>query len=147
MHIQECYSSIEKQNRCRLYRNIKPNYKMESYLLNNYNKELRQCLTKIRMCSHKLLVERGRWQRPKLEYRDRLCTMCEERDIEDEYHVLMKCTYFSIIRKKYLRSYYSHRPSMFKFQKLLTTDNKRDLFRLMLYIQIVLKMYNSGLTQ
>ena len=33
------------------------------------------------------VVERGRWSKPKVEYIDRLCTLCDERDIEDEYHI------------------------------------------------------------
>ena len=33
------------------------------------------------------VVGRGRWSKPKVEYIDRLCTLCDERDIEDEYHI------------------------------------------------------------
>ena len=38
---------------------------------------------------HTFFVERGRWSNPKVEYIDRLCSLCDQRDIEDEYHILL----------------------------------------------------------
>ena len=67
---------------------------MENYLKCNYHRDFRQYLTKLRLSSHKFLVERGRWVKPKINYHERLCTLCDENDIEDEYHILMKCSYF-----------------------------------------------------
>ena len=52
--------------------------------------------------SHKLLVERGRWVKPKINYCDRLCTLCHKHDIQDEYHALMICSRYESLRKKYL---------------------------------------------
>ena len=54
------------------------------------NRDLKQCLSKIRLSSHKFYVERGRWSKPKIEYINRLCTLCDERDNEDEYNILLK---------------------------------------------------------
>ena len=145
IHIQECFGEIDKSNRCRLYRNIKDTYEMEPYLLINYNRELRQCLTKMRLSSHKLFVERGRWLKPNVVYEQRTCTVCDSKDIEDEYHVLIKCPHYTDLRKKFIKSYYYCRPSMYKFLKLMTSTNKRELFRLMTCIKFVLKDYNSRL--
>ena len=68
-------------------------------------------LTKIRLSSHTFLVERGRWVKPKINYHERLCTLCDENDIEDEYHILMKCNYCVNLREKYTSKKYYNRPS------------------------------------
>ena len=66
----------------------------EFYLRQQYNGHLRQGLSKIRLSSHKFFVEIGRWSKPKVEYIDRLCTLCDQRDIEDEYHINDMSTLF-----------------------------------------------------
>ena len=119
---------------------------MENYLKCNYHRDFRQYLTKLRLSSHKFLVERGRWVKPKINYHERLCTLCDENDIEDEYHILMKCKYFVNLREKYISKKYYKRPSMYKFQKLMNTT-KRELYRLMLFIKCIFKEYNSRLTE
>ena len=134
---QECYSSIENNSRCMLYKHLKPVYSMENYLKCNYHRDFRQYLTKLRLSSHTFLVERGRWVKPKINYHERLCTLCDENDIEDEYHILMKCKYFVNLREKYISKKYYKRPNMYKFQKLMNTT-KRELYRLMLFFH---KMY------
>ena len=73
---------------------------MKNYLKCNYHKDLRQYLTKLRLSSHNFLVGRGRWVKTKINYHEGLCTLCDENDIEDEYHILMKCSYFVNFRKE-----------------------------------------------
>ncbi|ELU10817.1 hypothetical protein CAPTEDRAFT_200258 [Capitella teleta] len=56
----------------------------------------RRALTKFRLSSHNLAIERGRWSRtPRHE---RLCTDCDLNAIQDEEHVLSVCPRFQIIR-------------------------------------------------
>ena len=43
----------------------------------------RKTLTKLRLSSHKLLIERGRWLN--ILHKDKLCTLCNK--LEDEFHV------------------------------------------------------------
>ena len=96
----------------------------------------------------KFLVESGRWTKPKIlvDYHERLCTLCDENYIEDEYHILMKCKYFVNLREKYISRKYYKRPSTYKFQKLMNTT-KRELYRLMLFIKCIFKEYNSRLIE
>ena len=42
IHIQECYSSIENNSRCMLYKHLKPVYSIKNYLKCNYHRDLRQ---------------------------------------------------------------------------------------------------------
>ena len=70
IYVQQCFGEVRDSSRCRLYREIKFTFEMEPYLQNNCNGELRQCLTKIRLSSHKFLVERGRWAKPQISYQE-----------------------------------------------------------------------------
>ena len=63
--------------------------------------------------------------------------------IQDEYHVLMVCPHYTILRKKYVKAYYYERPSMYKFIQLMKSDNKRDQFRLMVYANLLIKYFNN----
>ena len=143
MYMQSCHEDIQLSSRCRLYKELKDNHEMEPYLQRNINRALRITLTKLRLSSHKLLVERGRWLKPKIEYSNRLCTLCSKIDIQDEYHVLMVCPHYTILRKKYIKAYYYERPSMYKFIQLMKSDNKRDQFRLMVYANLLIKDFNN----
>ena len=100
-------------------------------------------MTKLKLSSHKLLVERGRWLKPKIEYGNRLCTLCSKIAIQVEYHVLMVCPHYTILRKKYVKAYYYERSSMYKFIQLMKSDNKRDQFRLMVYANLLIKDFNN----
>ena len=147
MYVQQCFGEIRDSSRCRLYREIKFTFEMEPYLQNNCNCELRQCLTKIRLSSHKFLVERGRWAKPQIIFQERKCTLCGQLDVEDEHHVLLICSQYSGLRAKFIRKQFYVKPSMLKFQKLLTTTNSKDLQRLMTFIKLTFRDYNSSLTQ
>ena len=138
IHIQDCYSSIKNNSRCMLYKHLKPVYSMENYLKCNYHRDLRQYLTKLRLSNHKFLVEKARWTKPNIDYRERLCTLCDKNDIEDEYHILMKCNYFVNLKEKYISRKYYKRQNMYTFQKLMNTT-KRELYRLMLFIKCIFK--------
>ena len=76
------------------------------------DKKLRTSYTKFRLGSHKLLVERGPWMKPKLQYEMRKCTICNNEDIEDEYHVTLVCQQFKDLQTKYINKYYYTRTSI-----------------------------------
>ena len=65
------------------------------------DKNLRTSYTKFRLSSHKLLVERGRWMKHKLQYEMRKCTLCDSENIEDEYHVTLECQQLKDLRTNY----------------------------------------------
>jgi hypothetical protein len=45
-------------------------------------------ISKLRCGSHNLFVETGRWNRPLIPRANRICQLCNQNQIEDEYHVL-----------------------------------------------------------
>ena len=62
------------------------------------------------------MVERGRWIKPKIQYNDRKCRLCNNNDIQDGYHItctcMLRCTYHNEIRRKTIKWYYHRHPSM-----------------------------------
>ena len=65
-------------------------------------KKFRIALTKLRVSSHRLEIEMGRWARPeRIEFDDRKCKLCNK--LEDEFHFVLECPLYDDIRKKYIR--------------------------------------------
>ena len=77
---EEWKECLENSSKCYLYRG----FKMEEYLY-KFPDDLRICLSKYRMCNHKLPIEVGRHNNIYRKYR--LCKICDK-DLGDEYHIL-----------------------------------------------------------
>ncbi len=145
MHAQQCLADIEISSKCKFYSSIKLQYGPDMYMDISVSRNIRRYYTKLRLSSHKLLVERGRWTKPKINYEDRKCTFCNSGEIDDEYHLVMTCDFFKDLRRKYIKPYYYRHPSMYKCIELFNNTNRRELFRLMLFIKHALTLYNDNL--
>ena len=64
----------------------------------------RRHFTKLRISAHNLIVETGRYTRPKTQLADRLCLLCDKSEIEDEYHMLMSCPTYSNERETFIKA-------------------------------------------
>ena len=81
-----------------------------------------QALTKLRVSSHRLAVEVGRWNKPvRTPIDDRKCIFCNV--LVDEYHFVLECPIYVYMIKKYISKYYWNHPSMFKFINLINNTN------------------------
>ena len=70
-------------------------YEIEKYLsLKSY--ENRRALSKLRIRSHNLLVETGKWYN--IEINQRICKQCDQYKIEDEFHLIFECPKYSELR-------------------------------------------------
>ena len=79
----------------------------------------RKAMGQLRISSHKLMIERGRWK--DIVHKKITCLHCQV--FEDEYHVVIVCLKYTVIRKQYIKPYYTEKPCMFKFIQLLKTHN------------------------
>ena len=113
-----------------LYRYVKTEFGYANYLDHVRNKSLRHEITKIRVSSHTLRIQTGRYGRNRLERNERLCMYCDNRLIDDEYHFICECPKLDYIRAKYIKDYYRTRPNTYKLCKLLSTQNKVDIINL-----------------
>ena len=54
----------------------------------------------------------------------RICNLCDENIIGDEFHYILECNYFNNVRKKYIDDCYRKRPNIIKFGELISIKNK-----------------------
>ena len=61
----------------------------------------------------------------------------------DEYHVVLKCRRFAILRKKYIPNSLVQKPSMFEFIKLINTEDENKLRKLGIFCHKAFNEYNN----
>ena len=92
-------SSLRRQiqdNKLYTFSNIYSNVSLQDYLSFGLPKDKTRELAKLRISAHDLLIERGRYFRPRIPRESRLCTSCNE--IEDEEHFMLYCSMNSALR-------------------------------------------------
>ena len=72
------------------YREFKNRVKFESYLSDITNRKYRVTFTKFRLSDNGLMIEKGRYKRPKILREQRFCPFCPTK-VEDESHFPMQC--------------------------------------------------------
>ena len=122
------HSQLPKQSTGKLssYVKFKSNFGLEKYLLKlNFNS--RRSLTKLRISSHRLGIERGRYTN--IPRHDRICSRCNVNEIDDEIHYLFKCSLFNTDRDQLHTCIATSCPNFTnlnlenKFIWLMTTEN------------------------
>ena len=98
--------------------------------------KLRYSLTRLRVSSHRLNIECGRWTRPNIiPVNERKCQNCNV--LEDEYHFVFECRLYNELRKQYIPSFYRKNPNMHKCIQLLSIENPSLLRKLSFYVHKV----------
>ena len=93
-------SKLISSRKLNLYQTFKTNYNEEPYLMAIHNVEQRIQYTKFRISNHNLAIEEGRYGKVPIE--NRLCTFCNNSEIETERHMLFKCAHYAEIRSEFL---------------------------------------------
>jgi hypothetical protein len=94
----KCMESLPSYPSLRSYIQFKADFKMEEYLFAVKNYKLRKCITKLRLNSHDLHIEKGRHTKPKTPLNLRTCKCCTLNTVEDEKHFLLVCPAFNVQR-------------------------------------------------
>ena len=97
-------SSLQNQTKLDFYRNIKPvfNSTPEGYLSVLPKYEHRATITRLRISSHQLAIETGRYEG--LERSERLCATCDMGMVDSEPHFLASCSSINVERVNLRRS-------------------------------------------
>ena len=131
--IQTWRSKINLESQSNIYRILKTNLEQSVYMkilpLN-----LSELLFRFRTRNNYLPVELGRWRG--VPYGERRCSFCD-RDIGDEYHMLLTCPRFENERRKYIKRYYYSRPNTIKFEQLMNCTNKITLTNLCYFVKYI----------
>lgn len=138
--MQKWNTDVQGNSKLQLYHYFKPTFGYEAYLNTIQRKHLRHGITRLRLSSHQLRIETGRYGRNRLARAERYCTQCELRDIEDEYHFVCVCPAYNSLRSKYIPAYYRRQPSVHKFMNLLQSVNKKYVYNVAMFIFHALKL-------
>ena len=91
----------DESGKLHILRKIKKSFQYEKYLSIVKSSKYRRALTSLRIASHKLEIETGRWARKengdKLDRSERFCNFCKENGDEtvgDEIHAVIQCKTF-----------------------------------------------------
>jgi hypothetical protein len=85
------------QVKLRSYCLFKKSFSLENYVVMFY-RSARSHFTKLRISAHNLMIEKGRHVSPKIEPHNRICTLCNLNSVEDEFHFIMECPFYSTLR-------------------------------------------------
>lgn len=139
--IQNWNEQLANSSRARTYSLIS-SFKFKPYLDFITIKKFRNALTRLRVSSHRLQIEVGRWHKPnKIPLENRKCQSCL--CLEDEFHFILECPLYMDLRLDYINSYFWIRPNVPKFIELLTTENKTTIRNLSIYIFKSFKKHNE----
>ena len=131
---QNMLSRIQNTTRGALYKHLVDNFTIQYYLQKSLNPTYRKYLSKFRLSAHSLNIEKGRYNNT--NRRDRICTLCNSSDIEDEFHFILKRPIYNNLRVNYIKNYYYRRPSVFKLVQLLSVNNVKIINNLGKYLYL-----------
>ena len=95
-----------------------------------------QAISRFRVSSHRLGVELGRHQKPRLPEERRLCIFCNSRKLDDEVHFLIHCEFLTNARKTFFSTVYKNIVDFEclndkdKFRSILISTNEAVIFAL-----------------
>ena len=142
MYKQTWYATINNSNRLLLYACYKHDFNFETYLNFTSENKYRIALTKFRLSSHDLAIERGRYQN--IERSERIFRHCNGNFVENEYHFLLVCPFYRDLRRKYLKPYYCHWPTLNKFDDLMAKTNKKVILNFAKFIYLAFRLRNDN---
>ena len=131
--IKEWHTNIATYPKLRTYIIFKQEFNFEKYLLEVKDFKLRKSLSKLRLSSCDLQIEKGRYERQKPA--DRLCKLCNANSIEDEIHVVTVCVAYNDLRLKFANEI----EQTLNFAQIMGSNNIRTIFCLCKFIQNIFK--------
>ena len=142
LYVVKWKEELTQMSSCDVYTELKHEFKLEKYLL-NLDIGLRRIVSGFRTNNNRLPKITGRYMKPKVERHQRVCTLCNDGKVGDEYHLIFECTHrtVSIFRKKYVPKFYSERPSMMQCINLIRSENVLDNRKLGLFLKNTLPLY------
>ena len=106
--MQNWHERLEGSSRANFYKSIS-NFQFQPYLENINVCKYMKSVCKLRMSSHRLAIESGRWARPaRIPIEERKCVYCDL--LEDEFHFVLECKCYTELRNKYIPRYFFRRP-------------------------------------
>ena len=140
LYLHDWFFNLENSKKALLYRNIKVYFRPPSYLTVIPNIKHRLALTQLRTRNHKLHVKTGSWCEPRSTPFDEPRVLFVT-GMNWKTNIMLSCIHSTKI--KIYKTYYYQYPSMYKFTKLLTIENKIVLRKLAAYVYYAFEKRNE----
>ena len=121
---------------------VKDRFEYENYL-DIVPIDLRYFLLRLRVSSHSLRIQTGRYGIDRLPRNERICVQFDLNDIDDELHLLLNCPCSNDLRQTFIPGYYYSRISMFKLMELLKSENRNVLVKICKFIKLAFNRRTS----
>ena len=147
-YLQSWRSSVHDSSKCLNYRIFKTELALENYLtllpwnLAQYLCKFAQYFCKFRTRNCKLPIETGTFYG--VERSQRLCTLCDQNQVGDEFHYLFCCNFFVTERERCIPRYFIRNPNALKFEQLMSSDDKSILIKLSNFVKIILLHFRNS---
>ena len=128
---QDWHAKLLESDKARHYRFIMLTLHTANYLKFNLPIKYQIALSKLRSSVHKLKVETGRHK--DIAYENRLCTLCDYNQVEDEFHFVMICPVYENLRITYIPSLENRERNTETFYSLFI-DNYQNTLNLAMFI-------------
>ena len=99
-------------------------------------------LIRFRLSNHNLPIETGRWKNVTIQ--NRICPLCNNFDIGDEFHYIFTCTFFKNERNRFLPSFCQSKPNIYKLLKLFNSKKAGVLRRLSIFCSLIMNFFKSS---
>ena len=142
MYIQQWDSKMQDSSRYKLYRQYKSLLEPEKYLTLLTFRKRRNMFTRFRAGNLSLKVNEGRWMG--IDFNQRICPLCSK-GIEDKYHFLLICKYYDNLRISFIPQMYYEKPTIYKFNQLLSTSSVELLNNVCKYLYLSFELRKEHL--
>ena len=97
-------SECEEMPKLRTFLSFKQFDQLPAYVTKPLTFLQKKHLAKIRLGSLGIRIESGRYSRPRLEVNQRLCEVCNENFIENEFHFVYSCSKYKALREPWINN-------------------------------------------
>ena len=138
-------TGIKLMSKADTFLSFKKNISLEKYTWIIKNRQRRVALSRRRLSSHPLMIEKGRNCKPRLERLDRTCPYCND-TIGDECHFVISCPLYNNERRELLTKamynslLFNEIPTdQQKFVFILSNEDTSLITKLAAFVQITFK--------
>ena len=146
-HLQEFHSTAGDFSRLTILSNLDVNpCELSLYLRIPLKVSLRRHIARIRLSAHPLGIETGRWHTPQVIPREeRVCKVCSDGNVEDEFHFIMICDVYENLRHLYIPRKYLVERTQENFIKFLKEEDLTSIRKFSLYLSAATSLRESVL--
>ena len=103
--VQSMFAVFDNSPKSLLYKHVvSNNLCLQPYFEKPIALKYKHILSKYRLSAHNLSIETGRYHH--IDRNFRICSLCNMNILEDEYHFVLMCPFYSTIRDKCIKPYY-----------------------------------------